>query len=315
MASLIVEKKPTAFPVTLARMKNFLRVTGTDDDDLIGGILIPAATKLCETFTRRAFCYTGFIQGMDSFPYFVDTVMSQAAYPPSYYAMPMYSTTLWNYSQMIKLWRPPLVSVDRISYLASDDQQWHDLTPVPPLWYPGTAAVVGSKPTKVMDNNGNVQQCTQAGTTGANPPTWNTQLGGFTTEPTDPQAEGSGPVIWENMGPLVVQHDEASQPLAQFGPFFVDNQSEPGRIFPGPPGGFWPPVLYVPNAVQIHFTAGFSADGTNVPGSILMAIMQTVANMYENREAAMLGQYTELPQHCKALLWNDRVEDYQPTRG
>lgn len=312
MASLIIEKKPTSYPVTLTVMKNFLRVEVTDDDFLIGNILIPAATKLCETFTRRAFCYTGFIQGLDSFPYFVDTVMSQNAFPPSYYALPMYSTTLWNYSQMIKLFRPPLVSVDRISFLASDDQQWHDLTPVPPLWYPGKATLVNAQ---VMDNNGNIQKCTQAGTTGANPPTWNTQLGGTTTEPTDPQGEGTGPVVWENMGPLAAQHDESGQPLAQFGSFYVDSASEPGRIFPGPPGGFWPPILYVPNSVNIHFTAGYSADGSNVPASIIAAIMQTVANMYENREAAMLGQYTELPQHCKALLWNDRVEDYQPTRG
>lgn len=312
MASLKVAVPAANQPVTLQVMKNFLRVDGTEDDFLIGNILLPAATRLCETFTRRCFCYTQFIQGLDSFPYFVDTVMSQQAFPPSYYALPMYSTTLWNYSQMIKLFRPPLVSVDRISFLSSDDQQWHDLTPIPPLWYPGTVTALNAK---VMDNNANVQKCTQAGTTAANPPTWNTEIGGTTVEETDPQGEGEGPVQWENLGPLQPQQDEASQPLAQFGPFFVDNQSEPGRIFPGPPGGFWPPVLYVPNAVQIHFTAGYSADGTDVPPSILAAVMQCVANFYENREAAMLGNYGELPSHCKALLWNDRVEDYQPTRG
>lgn len=312
MASLKVETPPASTPVTLTRMKNYLRLDNTDDDDLVGNILLPAATRLCETFTRRCFCFTDFVQGLDSFPYYTDTVMSQSAYPPSYYALPMYSTTLWNYSQMIKLLRPPLVSVNRISYLASDDQQWHDLTPVPVLWYPGTATVVADLR---MDNNGNIQKCTGAGTTGANPPVWNTEVTGLTTEPDDPQGEGEGPVVWQNMGPLPDQHDESGQPLAQFGSYLVDAASEPGRIFPGPPGGFWPPILYVPDSVQIHFTAGYSADGSKVPLSILMAIMQTVAGMYENREAAMLGSYTELPQHCKALLWNDRVEDYQPTRG
>lgn len=312
MASLIIETPASAYPVSLLRMKNFLRVDTDADDDLIGNVLIPAATRLCETFTRRSFCYKGFVQGLDSFPYFVDTVMSQQAFPPSYYALPMYSTTLWNYSQMIKLFRPPLVSVERISFLASDDQQWHDLTPVPMLWFPGTVTEVGDQ---VMDNNANVQECVAPGTTGANPPTWNTTVGGSTTEPTDPQGEGAGPVVWENKGPLAVQHDEGGQPLAQFGGFLVDTESEPGRVFPGPPGGFWPPILYVPNSVRIHFTAGYSADGTNVPLSILAAIMQTVGNFYENREAAMLGNYAKLPQHCEALLWNDRVEDFQPTRG
>jgi len=109
---------------------------------------------------------------------------------------------------------------------------------------------------------------------------------------------------------------------AQFGSFVIDPDSEPARIFPGPPGNFWPQVLYMPNSVQIHFTAGFATDGSiegsglgQMPGCVKMAILQCVANWYENREAAMLGNFGELPNHCKMLLWTKRVLDFQPTRG
>jgi hypothetical protein len=310
MAALVIETQPTAEPVTLEEAKNFLRVS-IDDDDALISIIITAAREACEAFTNRSFCFKGYRQSLDSFPYYTDTVMSQMAYPPSYYALPRYSTTLWNYSQMIKLFAPPLVSVDRITYLSADDSQWHDMVPVPFLWYPGTVYAVGNK---VMDNNGNVQRCTAPGTSDARPPAWNTTVGGTTTEADpDPEGEGDGPVAWINDGPLPGLTPGST--AGQFGLFMYDKDSEPARIFPGPPGNFWPQVLYVPNAVQIHFTAGYSADGSKVPGAVKMAMLQCIANWYENREAAMQGVFGELPNHCKMLLWTHCVRDMQPTRG
>jgi hypothetical protein len=173
MAGLLIEKSPTAEPVTLKQAKNFLRVEVSDDDLLITG-LIQAAREACEVFTSRSFCFKGYLMTLDSFPYFTDSIASQQAYPPAYYSLPRYSTTLWNYSQMIKLWRPPCANVDRISYLAASDQQWHDFVPAPALWYPGTVYLANDL---VVDNKANVHKCTVAGTSTGNPPAWNyTQL-------------------------------------------------------------------------------------------------------------------------------------------
>ena len=313
MAGLIVEKPATADPVDLASMKNFLRVTITDDDALIAA-LITAATQACETFTQRSFCNKGFNMILDSFPYFIDTVMSGLAFPPSYYSLPRYSTTLWNYSQMIKLWRPPLQYVSRISLLWVTDQQWHDLVPAPPLWYPGQQHAAGDI---VMDNNDNRQQCQNVGISNADAPAnWNRTVGGLTAElQPDPFGEGTG-LIWSNIGPLPTPFvGQGYPPEWQFGPFIVDKISEPARLFPGPPGGFWPSVLYVPGAVQIHFVAGYSADGSQVPAAIKTAIMMLVANWYENREAAMAGNFSDLPNHIKMLLWTYAIRDFSPTRG
>jgi hypothetical protein len=316
MAALYIETPATAQPVTLDEAKTFLRVSITDDDVLIQ-TLIECATEAAESFTNRSFCTKGFRMSLDSFPYFVDTVMSQNAYPPSYYSLPRYSTTLWNYSQMIKLFRPRLQAIQRISYLSANDSQWHDLVQAPPLWYPGTVVSVNDLR---MDNNANVQKCTQAGTTDSNPPVWNKTLNGTTTEANpDPEGEGTGPVIWTNQGPL---NAAISGGNSQFGLFITDTDSEPARIFPGPPGFFWPPVLYVPNAVQIHYTAGYADDGSvtgngpgQMPGRVKIAILQTVAHWYENREPVVPGSVNELPQHCQMLLWSLRVMDMQPTRG
>jgi hypothetical protein len=119
MAGLITLVEPTAEPITLVQAKNFLRVQITDDDDLISG-LITAAREMVEHFCNRSFVPKTYCMVLDCFPYYTDSVMSQLAYPPSYYALPMYSTTLWNYSQMIKLWMPPVAEVLGIDYTASD---------------------------------------------------------------------------------------------------------------------------------------------------------------------------------------------------
>jgi hypothetical protein len=308
MSSCVIEIPPAVEPVSLDTAKNFLRLESdfTNDDDLVSGLIV-AAREAVEAFTGLSLVQKGYRQCLDSFPYFTDTVSSQMAYPPSYYSLPRYSTTLWNYSQMIKLYYPPLVSVDRITYLSSDDEEWHDLVAAPPLWYPGT--LYAASPAQVVtDGNGNVQQCINPGTSQHNPPNWSTVVpvgdnpGGTTTE------KYSG-VVWQNMGPV-----KQWQGGNEFGSYIVDIDSRPGRIFPGPPGGTWPPVLYVPNAVQIHYTAGFSADNSLVPQSCQTAILQLIANWYENREAAAAGNFGAIPNHVQMLLWTKRVLDFQPTR-
>jgi hypothetical protein len=264
MASLQIETPPVCEPVALADAKNFLRVTIPDDDSLISG-LIAAAREYCETFTARSFINKGYLQCLDSFPYFTDTMMSQAAYPPSYYSLPRYSTTLWNYSQMIKLFYSMLAQAATISYVSSVTSAFETLT--------------------------------------------------GTTDVSDEDAD-----------------------------FLCDVESEPPRLFPNA-GQNWPACLFVPNAVQIHYVAGYNnetaiatavaawkaansgwtqAQATayesterqaDVPQTVKLAIMQLVAHWYENREAASALQLREAPNHVTALLWSERVLDLQPTRG
>lgn len=314
MPSIIVEK-PAANPaVSIDEMKNFLRVEYDNDDDLITA-LISGATDVCEAFCMRSFMQKGYLMALDCFPYYSDSAAGQCSLPASYSSLPRYSVNVWNYSQMIKLWRPPLVSVDRITYLSAGDSQWHDLVAAPPLWYPGTKYALNAT---VMDNNVNVQKCVTPGTSDANPPVpWNDVLNGTTTEASpDPEGEGTG-VVWQNTGKLapalIGPNVIAGGGGQQFGSFVVDTSAEPARLFPGPPGNWWPSCLYVPRAVQIHYTAGYGTTASTVPNAIRVAIMQTVADCYENRTP--VGKEETLPPHVKMLLWPYRVMDMAPTRG
>jgi uncharacterized phiE125 gp8 family phage protein len=224
--NLVVVQKPTSEPIDLATAKNFLRVTTNADDALIG-ILITAAREAVEVFTGRSIATKTYRQGLDSFPYFTDSVISQQAYPPSYYAFPRASTTLWNYSQMIKLFAPPLVTINSIKYAASD-----------------TGSIVTLDPSK----------------------------------------------------------------------YIVDSDSEPARLFPGPAGATWPSVMYVPNAVEIEFIAGYDTDPSSakeIPGELQIAILMLASHYYENRGEVA----ADIPNNIKQLLWNQRVMDMQPTRG
>ncbi len=115
MSGFIIQKAPTVEPVTLAQAKNHLRVDITDDDDYIAE-LVSGAREACEVFCGRSFAIKSYMQTLDAFPYYTDTVFSQNALPPSYSSLPTYSCTAWNYSQMIKLYMPPAIAVQGIDY-------------------------------------------------------------------------------------------------------------------------------------------------------------------------------------------------------
>lgn len=236
---------PESEPVSLAEMRQRLRIdsTFTDDDSLITG-LIQAARETAEVLTGRALAQRTFTEVLDSFPYFTDTVQSQLAYPPSYYSLPRYSTTLWNYSQMIKLSNGPVISVTGIRYVATD---------------------------------------------------------------------------------LTIHT------LQQDVDFILDRQTESARIFP-PAAQYWPPCLYVPNAVEIDYVTGYDPDPaaidtqtvtlptppgqqtpstlvTGIPQKIRDSIMADVCFRYDNPAQAPDVQF------YYNLYGTNMSVDFAPTRG
>jgi hypothetical protein len=118
MGYILPTSDPAAEPISLARAKNYLRLdlSFTTDDDLITG-MISAAREHAERITGKALAQRTWRQVLDSMPYYTDTIQSQLAYPPSYYSLPRYSSTLWNYSQMIKLFYPPVINVQGIRFI------------------------------------------------------------------------------------------------------------------------------------------------------------------------------------------------------
>lgn len=82
----------------------------------------------------------------------------------------------------------------------------------------------------------------------------------------------------------------------------VDTSSRWGRLVPAY-GSFWPATQVVPNAVQITYDAGFSADATSVPEMVKHAIKLLVGHWYSLREPAVLGKsVADVPYSVKMLL-------------
>ena len=94
--------------------------------------------------------------------------------------------------------------------------------------------------------------------------------------------------------------------------YFVDTQSEPGRIVLND-GEQWPQDTLRPaNGVKIRFTAGYGDAATAVPQSTRLGIRLLIAHLYENREASVIGTSAmELPMGVKYLLSKDRVYDFK----
>jgi hypothetical protein len=297
MAYIVEEIAPLAEPLLLPDVKNFLKVDVPNDDAFIQE-LIQSAREEVERDTGRSLVNKGYNQVLDAFPYFVDTVMSQMAYPPSYYSLPRYSTTLWNYSQMIKLLRSPLQQVTKITYADSVTGNFDNLYPALQPWIPLHEYTVQDQ---IEDSNGNLQVVTavtegdedQTSMSGPTVPAWSAIVNGTTTD---------GMLTWTCMGPP-----------PDTGDFVYDAVSCPPRIFPLP-GQSWPPVLYVPNAVQIHFVAGYGNDGKATPATLRRVMRMLIADGYYNREPIVAGTLSTSPTYQR-LLYRFKVQIKAGTRG
>jgi gp6-like head-tail connector protein len=297
MAYIVEEVAPIAEPMLLSDVKTFLKVTSPNDDTFIQD-LIQSAREEVEGFTGRSIVSKGYRQSLDSFPYFVDSMMSQMAYPPSYYSLPRYSTTLWNYSQMIKLLRSPLQQVTKITFSDSVTGNIDALYPALFNWQPLHEYNLTDQ---IEDSNGNLQVVTavsqadedSTSMSGSTQPTWSVVTGNPTTD---------GMLTWTCMG---------APPDS--GDFVYDSDSVPARIFPLP-GQTWPPVLYVPNAVQIHFIAGYGANGKTAPAALRQAMRLLIWDAYYNRDHNVQGSISQNPALMR-LLYRWKVHIKAGTRG
>jgi hypothetical protein len=297
VAYIVEEVAPLVEPITVGQAQTFLKSNNASEMALLQ-VLIQSAREEVEGFTGRSLVNKGYRQSLDSFPYFVDTVMSQMAYPPSYYSLPRYSTTLWNYSQMIKLLRAPLQQVTKITYTDSVTQEILALYPSLFGWQPLHEYIVGDQ---IEDSNGNLQVVTavsegdedSTSMSGTTQPTWSQTTGQTTTD---------AMITWTCMG---------TPPDS--GDFVYDADSCPPRIFPNP-GQSWPSVLYVPNAVQIHFVAGYGNDGNAVPAALKNAMYMLIADAYYNREVSVSGAIAQNPR-LERMLYRWRIPMKAATRG
>lgn len=294
MSSIQVQTPPAAEPVSLAELKNHLRVTIANDDALIE-LYLQAARELVESQSGRSLVNKLYRQSHDRFPRLHDWGDFGTGY---FYQAPRYARGhYYDDRQAIKLLRCPLVNVQKITYVDSDGVV-QTLPPTPALWQASTEYELGDQ---AQDANGNLQQVTavtnaeEDGTneSGVSVPSWASTLNLTTTD-----------------------HDLTWTCIkipAPAGGFVVDSDSEPPRIFPLY-GAVWPATLRVPNAVQIFLTAGYGNDASSAPAALKVALMQLAGTWYQNRESVSDLTMKTIPYHLENLIWSERVIDYAPTR-
>jgi hypothetical protein len=291
MSSIKLLKAPDAEPVTVAVVKNHLRITISQDDALLA-IYLQAAREIVESESGRSLVNKGYLQSHDQFPRRRD-LDHGAGY---WYAVPRYAHHRGDRRQEIKLLRSPLVRVDKITYVDTAGAL-QTLLPVAELWQPDTEYVIGDQ---VKDSNGNLQEVTAVAEaaedatskSGSSAPTWSLSVSTTTTDQD---------LTWT-----------CRQVPAPTGDFLIDQESEPPSILPLF-GQVWPATQHVPNAVRVYFTAGYGNDGKASPATLRLAVMQAVGVSYEFREAVTAEELRELDWYDR-LIWSERVLDWDPTK-
>src|SRR5260370_28067499 len=142
--SLVVVTPPAVEPITLDEAKLHLRVTGTDDDAYITG-LITAARQYIEKEQNRAFITQTLLQTCDAFPDLPNATLK--FFIPTYSVESYLARAISLMSGPLRLYRPPLVSVTSVTYLDQNGvQQTLALNPSPGL--PGYIVDADAEPAR-----------------------------------------------------------------------------------------------------------------------------------------------------------------------
>ena len=90
--------------------------------------------------------------------------------------------------------------------------------------------------------------------------------------------------------------------------YFVDDVNKPARIGLKPNQSF-PEIIDRLNAVQVNYVSGLAAGADEVDEGIRQALLLTIGNWYQNRQAVVTGTIaTELPMNAKFLLDQYKIQ-------
>jgi len=96
--------------------------------------------------------------------------------------------------------------------------------------------------------------------------------------------------------------DGAEQTLTASDFALVDRIEDPG-IIPGY-GKTWPSTWDFPGSVTVQYVAGFGAAADNVPDALRVAVLKTIAGLYEYREDIGAASLHALPEGVSSLIAN-----------
>ena len=147
--SLVTVTPPQSEPITRDEAKLHLRVTGTDDDAYIDG-LITTARQYLEKVQNRAFIQTTFRMQCDAFPDLPNATLK--FFIPTYSVESYLARAISLMSGPLRLFRSPCISVTSIKYLDSNGVlQTLAQNPAPGL--PGYIVDTDSEPARIAPAN------------------------------------------------------------------------------------------------------------------------------------------------------------------
>jgi len=147
--SLVVVTPPSVEPITLDEAKAHLRVTGSDDNDYITG-LITAARLYEEKVQNRAFIATTFRMQLDSFPDLPNATLK--FFIPTYSVESYLARAISLMSGPLRLFRSPCMSVTSIKYL-DQNRVLQTLAQNPGPGLPGYIVDTDSEPARIAPAN------------------------------------------------------------------------------------------------------------------------------------------------------------------
>lgn len=286
--ALINVVPPAVEPVSLAELKEFLRVdSGDTSNDAVISSLAIAARSWAEVYTQRRFITQTWQLSMDFFPGYIDTKLAGQKVSAPFVAGPNAILVGIRYAMVLPF--PPIQTIETFTYQNANGQVTSMSTG------PSTIA-------SVTNSIGQPIQITTAAPHGlltggsvtiAGNDSLLTWLNGETTE----DITILSPTTFLLNGTVGDGTSIAGGGTVTGYNYVLDLLSQPARLMPVF-GQMWPVARVVANAVQIEYVCGYGDDETTIPEGIKTGIKLLTNYWYENR----VPDESNIPMAVKAVL-------------
>jgi len=107
-----------------------------------------------------------------------------------------------------------------------------------------------------------------------------------------------------------IAYTDSDGNTTNFTDFYTDTASEIGRIILNDTASWPSATLREVNGIKITYSVGFGATSSSVPSAAKTAMHLIIGNMYQNREAVVIGTISsDLPLGVNSMLDTLRLYD------
>lgn len=275
---LVLVTAPALEPLERSDVKDHLRITATDEHDLLDAMIVAARRYAEDIGTHRQLLTATWRRTLDHFPAVIELPR-----PPLQAVTSIKYVDSNGTIQTLGAWGDRAVNFTAVAATDILTASGHELVTCEPVQVSSTTTLPAGLAASTVYYARNLSATTLTLHTTAGGALNNTGVVDITDTGTGTHSLLIGNTL-----------------------YLVDRQSEPARITPTYSNS-WPTIREQIAAIQVNYIAGYGDLRTDVPAGIRQAMKMLVAHWYEHREAYSDEKVNDVPLAVESLFWQHKI--------